>query len=100
MALTAKYLQNKLIIIDEIKMDAIKTKIAIEMLKNFNLNSNNTCLIIDSQINKNFEKSSWNIKHINYMNSKALNVYDILKCDNLIMTKDSLKSIENRVIFN
>jgi large subunit ribosomal protein L4 len=100
MALTTKYLQSKVIVVDEIKMNTIKTKEAVNSLKGFNLHSDHTCLIVDEKVDNNFEKSSWNLKFVNYLNSKGLNVYDILRNDLLIITKDGLKSIENRVINN
>jgi len=95
MALSTKFQENNLVVIDQFELEQIKTK---EFLKVVNaLNIKNALIIIDKK-NKNLELSSRNIPNIKVLCSKGLNVYDILKYKKLILLKSSIEDIEGRLL--
>ena len=82
-ALREKINENKLIILDNLNFDVIKTKKAQELLNIFNARKS---LIIDDK-NKNAELSFGNIPYVKFISSSSVNLYDLLKYDHLFMTK-------------
>jgi large subunit ribosomal protein L4 len=73
--LSEKLRNDKLIVIDELKIGSIKTKEAIEKLKNFNYNK---ILIIDKKENEELLTSTRNIPTVKAIDWKELNIYDSL----------------------
>jgi len=95
MALSAKFQENNLVVIDQFELEQIKTK---EFLKVVNALNIKNALIITDKKNKNLELSSRNIPNIKVLCSKGLNVYDILKYKKLILLKSSIEDIEGRLL--
>jgi large subunit ribosomal protein L4 len=95
MALSTKFQENNLVVIDQFELDQIKTK---EFLKVVNALNIKNALIITDKKNKNLELSSRNIPNIKILCSKGLNVYDILKYKKLILLKSSIEDIEGRLL--
>ncbi len=95
MALTTKLESDALRILNEFQLDEIKTRNFVGILEKLNLNST---LIITDQENRNLELSSRNVPKVKVMRTAGLNVYDILKFDNLVLLEDSLKGIEGRLL--
>jgi len=95
MALSAKFQENNLVVIDQFELEQIKTK---EFLKVVNALNIKNALIITDKKNKNLELSSRNIPNIKVLCIKGLNVYDILKYKKLILLKSSIKDIEGRLL--
>jgi large subunit ribosomal protein L4 len=93
MALSAKLKENKILILDEFVLDKIKTKEVSEILKRLNIVKT---LIITSQKDEVLELSARNISDIKVLRTAGINVYDILKHDNLILLESSVKTIEGR----
>jgi large subunit ribosomal protein L4 len=91
-ALSSKVLDNELFVIDEIKIDAPKTKEIANILKN--LNSSKKALIVMDRKDENIIKSARNIKGVQTALVNTINVYDILKYDAFIITKDAVKKVE------
>jgi len=98
MALTAKYLQGRLQIVDRVSIERPKTKIAFQLFKNLGVvDGNSTGYVIDGlRVNKEFERASWNLSYVCYVSVKALNVYDLLRFDKVFITKRSLDIIAGR----
>lgn len=96
MALTTKYLQGKLFVVDELKVEIPKTKIAVSLLRNMGINKEKDAMLIDSELDKLFERSTWNLFYVHYGSVAALNVYDLLRRDYLVVTKRSLEKIAER----
>ena len=90
MALSTKFQENNLVVIDQFELEQIKTK---EFLKVVNALNIKNALIITDKKNKNLELSSRNIPNIKVLCSKGLNVYDILKYKKLILLKSSIEEI-------
>ncbi len=90
-ALSAKVSENKLFVVDEMSLDAPKTK-AIKSLMD-NLETSKALVVVEAD-NKNATLSVRNIPTARGIYANAINVYDILKYDNVILTKDAVKAIE------
>ena len=91
-ALSAKCAENEIIVVDEIKLDEIKTKKVADMLKA--LNAPAKALIVTNEKNDNVVKSARNIKGVTTTFMGSLNVYDVLKHDVMVVTKDAVAKIE------
>jgi len=97
-ALSIKHKEQKIIIIDKLSIAKISVKEISNKLKKLKIKS---ALIIDSDAKKNeklFKKSILNINNINLMPVVGMNVYDILKFNNLIISKEALVEVEKRLI--
>ncbi len=90
-ALTTKVNEGKLIVIDELSLAEIKTKKMAEVLKNV---SAVKPLIILEEGNTNAVLSAKNIADVKTAGVNAINVYDILKYDSLVVTKAAVSKIE------
>ena len=90
-ALTAKVNDKKLIIVDDLSMDAPKTKEFAKILEN--IKASKALVVLEGE-NKNVVLSANNIPNVKTEARNAINVYDILKYDSLVMTKDAVKALE------
>lgn len=97
-ALSVKEKEKKIIIIDNLTIAKVSTKEISKKLEKLKIKS---ALIIDSTVNKegkNFKQSVLNVNNINFMPAVGINVYDILKFNNLIISKDALAEVEKKLI--
>ncbi len=95
-ALSAKQAEGKLIIIDSAKATGIKTKAMAAALKS--LGADQSALIIDgANIDKNFALSVRNIKHVDVLPEQGANVYDIIRRDTLVLTKNAVEQLTERL---
>jgi large subunit ribosomal protein L4 len=92
MALSYLNKQGRLFVVDSMESDG-KTS---EMNKRLSLFGLSKAILIDSQVNEKFKLASRNLKNYLYYPVEAMNVYDLLKYDNLVITKNSISSIVNR----
>ena len=86
-ALSLKYSEGVLIALNEFSLPEIKTKQVADFIKTFELKS---ALIVVTGENENLMKSAKNLKNVKVINVDGLNVYDVLKFENLIVTEESL----------
>ncbi|MFA4909559.1 MAG: 50S ribosomal protein L4 [Desulfobacteria bacterium] len=91
--LTLKLKEDKITILDSFKLKEIKTKTLMQTLRNLDIEN---VLIID-QDNLNLERSARNIQNTKVLPPEGLNVYDILKYENLILVMPSVEKIEARL---
>ena len=91
-ALSSKVQNNEVIVLDSLTMDAPKTKEFAKILKN--INASKKALIVCADMNENVVKSARNIEGVQAAFVNTLNVYDILKYDSFIITKDAVKKVE------
>ena len=91
-ALTSKVALNELIILDELMLEAPKTKDMISILAN--LKSGSKPIIITDDMNANVIKSSANIPGVQTTYVGRMNVYEILNSNSCIITKEAAKKIE------
>ncbi|MFV0520457.1 MAG: 50S ribosomal protein L4 [Lachnospirales bacterium] len=90
-ALTSRVNENKLMVLDELKFDAIKTKNMVEVVKNLKLKK---ALFVIENNDKNVILSARNILDIKTADVSTINTYDILKYDTLVVSKDAMKKIQ------
>lgn len=93
-ALSAKQAEGKLVILDDTKAISHKTKEMAKTLETLGLSS---ALIIDGVPDVNFSRAVRNIKHIDVLPEKGINVYDILRRDTLVLTKEAVAQLEARL---
>ena len=89
--LTAKVEEKKFIVVDEIKLDEIKTKSIANMLKGLDVSK---ALVVLEDGNTNAEISARNIADVKTAKTNTINVYDILKYNTLVATKAAVEAIE------
>jgi large subunit ribosomal protein L4 len=95
MALSSKLKADDIVVLDKIKMDRIKTRDFLDILDA--LNTKNALIITDGK-NENLELSARNVPGVKLLRIEGLNVYDILKYRNLVLTESSIKRIEGRLL--
>ncbi len=94
MALSCKLTDKTLYVIDDFKLEEIKTKVLSEVLATLNLQD---LLIVSDSEDINLALSSRNIPDIKVIKTAGLNVYDILKFKNLLLVESTIKTIEGRL---
>ena len=90
-ALTSRVQDNKLIVLDELTMDAPKTKAMQTVLNNLNVNK---ALVVIKENDANVVLSARNIPTIKTSLVNTLNVYDVMKYSTVVVTKDAVAAIE------
>ena len=78
-------------VVDELKLDEIKTKKFAEVLKNLNVNK---ALVVLNDMDTNVIASAANIPGVKTAQTNEINVYDILKYDTVVTTKAAVATIE------
>ena len=90
-ALTSKVAENELVVVEDLKFDAIKTKNIANLLKA--LDAKKT-LIITAESEEIAYKSARNLEGVSIIPANNINVYDLLKFPKVIMTKEAISKIE------
>ena len=93
-ALSTKAKEGAIVVLDQAKSDAVKTKALAESFGKLGIES---VLIVDGEFDKNFQLSARNLSHVALLPASGLNVYDILKRDKLVLTTAAVKLIEERL---
>ena len=89
--LTSKVAENKFIVVEGLSFDEIKPKNMVAVLKNLEANK---ALVVTNDNDKNVILSTRNIPNVKTALTNTINVYDILKYDKMIVTKDAVATIE------
>ncbi len=90
-ALTSRLQENKLIVVDELKFDEIKTKNFKQVMDNLKVEKG---LVILAENDTNVVLSARNMATVNTTLTNQINVYDIMKAGTVVLTKDSAAKIE------
>ena len=90
-ALTSRVVENKFIVLDELKLDEIKTKKFVEVMNNLKVNK---ALVVLNEMDANVIASAKNIPTIKTTQTNELNVFDVLKYDTVVVTKAAVATIE------
>ena len=90
-ALTSRVEAQKFVVLDELKLEAIKTKDFVKVLNNLNVSK---ALVVMGDKDVVIEKSAANVPDGKTTQATLLNVYDILKYDTVITTKAAVEKIE------
>jgi len=95
MALASKQQEGKLIILDSAKCSAPKTKALVKQFEKLGFTS---ALIIDgANLDPNFTLAARNLPHIDVLPEQGANVYDILRRDTLVLTKNAVEQLQERL---
>lgn len=95
-ALSTKVIDEEFMVLDNIKIDAPKTKDMVKILAN--LEAPRKTLIVMDEICPNVAKSASNIQGVKLLDARRVNVYDILNSNKLIMTEAAIKAIEEVLV--
>ena len=90
-ALTSRVQEDKLIVLENLNLEEIKTKAMVGVLNNFNVEK---ALVVLDGDNQNVVLSARNIPNVKTVRADMLNVYDILKYETFVATKDAVAKIE------
>jgi large subunit ribosomal protein L4 len=93
-ALSAKQKEGKLVVLDTAQSKDHKTKTMVKSLAALGITS---ALIVDEALDQNFTRAVRNIPHVDVLPQKGINVYDILRRDVLVLTKDAVAQLEARL---
>ena len=91
-ALTSKVQSNNLIVLDELKLDEIKTKSFLAVMNNLKVQKGLVVMAGDN--NGNVILSARNVPDIDTARADMINVYDIMKAKTLVLTKDAVTKIQ------
>ena len=90
-ALTSRVVENKFVVVDELKLDEIKTKKFVEVLKNLNVEK---ALVVLNDMDEKVIASAANIPTVKTTQTNELNLFDVLKYDTVVVTKAAVATIE------
>ena len=96
-ALSYKAKENAIIVVEDFTMDAPKTKDFINITKNLKVEGRKLLLLLPG-VQKNVYLSARNLQRTNVMLASAINTYKILDADVLVITENSLKTIDEILI--
>ncbi|MGJ1203717.1 50S ribosomal protein L4 [Sphingobacterium lactis] len=92
-ALSYKAQENNVVVLDEVNFDSIKTKNYVALVNALNIADEKTLLVLPAY-NNNVYLSSRNLKKAKVIVASELNTYDVLNATKLLLTSDSVKSLE------
>jgi len=95
MALSSKLSDNRLFVVDKIDLDEIKTKAVVKIAEALNIEK---ALILTNDADRNLVLSARNLPGIKVLKTEGMNVYDILKYQNLVIVEGSINAIEGRLL--
>ena len=90
-ALTSRVQEEKFIVLDDLKLDEIKTKKFVQVMKNLNVDK---ALVVMKEKDVNVIQSAKNIPNVKTTLTSTINVYDILKYKTVVITKSAVENIE------
>jgi large subunit ribosomal protein L4 len=96
-ALTYKAKDEKIIVLEDLKFDAAKTKDYVSLLNNLDVAGAKSLLVL-SEADQNILLASKNVNNAKVVEANELNTYDILNANNVILVESSIEKIEN--LFN
>jgi large subunit ribosomal protein L4 len=91
-ALSSKVVDNEIIVLDELSLDAPKTKDMVSILNN--IKADKKSVIVLGEKNDNVVRSSSNIPGVKTTFVGEMNVYDVLNCGSFVITKEAIEKIE------
>ena len=94
LALSSKLAAQELLVVDRFDLERIKTSDFVQVMRALKLNK---VLIVTDAANEPLERSSRNVPGVKVLRSEGLNVYDVLKYDQLLLLEPSVKQIEGRL---
>lgn len=89
--------ENKVIVLEDLIFETIKTQDFVSVLKSLNLDGKRVTLVT-AQNNKNVYLSSRNVQKVKVVATSEINTYDLINCNKLVLSESSVKEIENSLI--
>jgi large subunit ribosomal protein L4 len=93
-ALSKRLADNAVVVLDTITFDAPKTRQVIDLLQRFELSD---VLVVLPESDEAVEKSARNLPNVTVIRSNGVNVYDILRRDNLVLTQGAVEALTKRL---
>lgn len=90
--LTSKFNDEEIIVLDNLSLEKISTKMAVEVLKN--IKADKKALVVVAEHDETIYRSFRNIENVLVCEARLMNVYDTLKYNSLVLTTDAVKKIE------
>ena len=90
-ALSVRFQAEKIVVVKDLAMDKISSKSFDQLIKRFDVEG---ALVVIDQANTNVELSARNLKNVKVLRAEGVNVYDILKYPNLVLTDAAVSEIE------
>ena len=90
-ALSARFQAEKMVVVNSLAMDEISTKAFDQIIKRFELEG---ALVVIDQADATIELSARNLRNVKVLRAEGVNVYDILKYPNLVITDAAVNEIE------
>lgn len=94
-ALSSKKADGTLVVLDEIKLQSSRTKLLSEKFKGLGISK--ALVISGGVVDPSFARAAANLPNVSYLPQQGANVYDILKCETLILTKDAVTLLVERL---
>ncbi len=95
-ALTARFKAGDIVFLDSIQLETHKTKAAVEFLKGLGVDGKKVLIVVD-ELDFNLDRATRNIPYVKVLKAQAINVYDLLNADVILMTRPALEIIEERL---
>ncbi len=95
LALSAKARGQKLVVLEDAKLSEAKTKSAAAVFEKLGISS--ALVIGGAQLDENFARAARNVPRIDVLPVQGINVYDILRRDTLVLTRDAVTALEARL---
>ncbi len=89
--LTSKLADNKLVVVDKMELEAIKTKEMVKVLNNLKAEK---ALVVLNEKNLNVQASTRNIEKAKAITVNTINIYDLLRFETLVLDVESVKRLE------
>lgn len=93
-ALSSRFGEGAIVVLDSFELPEIKTRQVAKFMKDFELSQ---ALVIVSSDNENLSRSARNIPDVKVLRDDGLNVYDLLRHKNIVMVRDSVEKIQERL---
>ena len=91
-ALAYKAIENELVVVDSFKLETAKTKEVVSVLENLKVSKN--VLIVVDELEENMVLATRNLSNVILLQANEINTLDIIAADNLVITEDAVKAIE------
>lgn len=93
-ALSSRFGEGAIVVLDSFELPEIKTRQVAKFMKDFEFSQ---ALVVVSSDNENLHKSARNIPDVKVLRDDGLNVYDLLRHKNIVMVRDSVEKIQERL---
>lgn len=94
MALSSKFKEKKLMVLNQLELDEIKTRTFVGIIQTLNIRK---ALIVTDKEDERLEKSSRNVSYVKVLRNEGINVYDLLSHDSLILLESTIPAIQGRL---